>query len=111
MSEGEEAVRDVRDFLDKAKPDLVITDVPTSTLKLFKELANSDEFKCGKNKGGHYGYTLKFLLDFYLGRINDGLDEVNARVDELYEKLGEQKTQPEEKKIKLCNGKELNIGG
>ena len=67
--EGVEAVKEAKKYFGK-KPDLTITDVPTKSLNQFKKLAN-EEFK--PNKGSaHYGFTLKFLLDFYFGKIIDG---------------------------------------
>ena len=57
---GNEAIEDVKEFIDTHKSyDLVITDVPISTLKKFKELSNSEDFRCKDNKGGHYGFCLK----------------------------------------------------
>lgn len=99
MSEGKEAVKEVNTFLDRIRPDLVITDVPKDTLKAFKELGNSDEFKCGHSDKGHYGFLLKFLMDFYLGKLTNGVPELNEEVELINEKLAELSSQPEEKKV------------
>ena len=110
LKEGNEAVKEAKDFISKQKPDLVITDVPRQTLKDFKGFANSDEFKCGGNDGGHWGFALKFLLDFYLGRIIDGSAVAEAKAEEALAQIAELRTAPEEqekKVIKLINGKEL----
>ena len=112
MSEGKKAVKEVKEFIRKNSPDLVITDVPKKALKEFKEFAD-DEFSCGEGKG-HYGFALKFLLDFYLGRIIDGSAIAEAKADEALEQIATMETAPEEqeqKTIKLVNGKELKRGG
>ena len=121
MVKGIEAVEEVKDFLNRkcptcgrSKADLIMTDVPKATLKQFKEFANSEEFSCEGNKGGHYGFALKFLLDYYIGRIPDGLDMIEAKADMALEKISELEiiTPEEEKKsIHLVNGKELKLGG
>ena len=112
MSEGNNAVKEVKSFLEKNKPDLVITDVPKEALKMFKDFANSDEFACEGNNGGHYGFALKFLLDFYFGRIPNGIQELEEEVSLLHEKVAEAENRTEEKpSIRLVNGDELKIGG
>jgi hypothetical protein len=110
MSEGEEAVKEVKTFLEKAKPDLIISDVPRETLRIFKEFANSDEFACGDNKGGHYGFALKFLLDYYFGRVPNGVQELAEEVELLHEKINERKEEVA-KPIKTVSGNILRIGG
>jgi len=112
MSEGTKAVKEVKSFLEKNKPDLVITDVPKEALKMFKDFANSDEFACEGNKGGHYGFALKFLLDSYFGRIPNGVQELQEEVSLLQDRIAEVDNQKEETNvIKLCNGAEMKIGG
>lgn len=115
MAEGTEAVKEAKAFLERkcklcgrSKADLVITDVPKETKKLFLDFANSDEFTCGQNKGGHYGFALKFLLDFYLGRVPNGYDELDDRISDMESEVGQK---VEDKAIKLCSGKELKLGG
>lgn len=120
MSEGKEAVKEVNQFLNKkcptcgrSKADLVITDVPIETLKQFKEFGNSEEFKCTKSRAGHWGFALKFLIDFYTGRIQDGLDEVDAKAEEALTQLSQLKAEPEQPQaITLVNGRKIpKIGG
>ena len=109
MAEGNEAVKAAKEFVNNSKADLVITDVPVQALTQFKELAML-EFSSKRGKG-HYGFCLKFLLDFYLGRIVDGSAIAEAKAEEALAQVVELKgqiTQPEsEDKIKLCNGKEM----
>lgn len=122
MVGGEEAVKEARVFIDKVKKcqycgrkpaDLVITDVPKDTLRLFRDFANSDEFAVGNRVTGHFGFALKFLLDYYLGRIQDGYGELSCgieslkgQVSELYSLIGNEK---EEVKIELLSGKKLKV--
>ena len=118
ITQGTEAIKEVKNLLDnyrcpscgRKKGDLNITDVPRETRKLWNEFANSDEFRCGNNKGGHWGFAIKFLLDFYLGRINDGLDEVDAKVETALEEVTELKAeinQPKKDTIELVSGKRI----
>ena len=110
MSEGKEAVKEVKEFIKNNSPDLVITDVPKKVLQEFKDFAN-EEFSCGEGKG-HYGFALKFLVDFYVGRVMDGSAIAEAKADEALDQISELRSveQTEEKKtIKLCNGKELKM--
>ena len=112
ITEGEEAVKEAKEFIEEKRYDLKITDVPISTLKLFKDLANSDEFKCSKSKYGHYGFCLKFLVDNYMGVITTGVSEAHQRIDDLEEQFASmQPVQTEEKKITMCNGSILRTGG
>ena len=120
MTEGIEAVKEAKAFLDgkcptcgRCKADLIMSDVPKDTLKLWKDFANSDEFTCGSNKGGHYGFALKFLLDFYIGRVPNGFDELNGKIEDILEELNTSQEQiPEEKALRrTVSGKELKVGG
>ena len=120
QKEGTEAVKETKKFLESKKcpvcgrghADLVISSVPKSTLKIFRELANSDEFKCVSNNSGHYGFLLKTLVDNFVNRPIDGLDEANAKIDILADRVAEiQPNQPEEKKITMCDGNTLRPGG
>ncbi len=112
MSEGEQAVKEAKELTDKFKPDLVISDVPKETLRIFKEFADK-EFSTVKNDRGHYGFALKFLLDFYLGRIISGSEIAEAKADEALEQIAilrSEKPEGQEKKIiRTVNGKELRI--
>lgn len=115
MSEGTEAVKEAKEFLKKAKPDLIITDVPVETLKIFKELANSEEFRCGDNLSGHYGFCLKFLMDFYLGKVPNGYDSLCEEIDILRDEVDALRSTPikeDEHRPKMSvNGNVLRIGG
>ena len=87
--EGIEAIKEAKKYFGK-KPDLVITDVPTKALNQFRKLAE-EEFKA---KGGqaHYGFTLKHLLDFYFGKINEHSLIAEAKADEALERIGNVET-------------------
>jgi len=118
MSKGVEAVKEMQDFLNRkcpqcgrSKADLIITDVPVETRKWFRELGNSEEFRCGSNKVGHYGYLLKFLCDFYRGRIIDGSAIADAKAEEALAQIAELKNEPEEKVIRSVSGNIINAGG
>ena len=120
MSEGIEAVKEVKKFIEKSKTcptcgrspaALIITDVPIATLKLFKDLANSEEFRCDDRKGGHYGFLLKELVDSYVGKIPTGLEEMETKIELLSEQIMENPPGEQVKPIRLLNGKELNLGG
>lgn len=110
MVEGTEAITEAKDFLEKAKPDLSITDVPKETLTWFRDFANSDEFRCRDNKGGHWGFALKFLCDFYRGRLVDGSAIAEAKAEEALTQIAELKEQPEEKVIKTVSGRIIRTG-
>ena len=111
MTEGTEAVKEAKKFVDKFKPDLTITDVPIKALTQFKELAN-EEFKA-KGSSAHYGFTLKYLLDFYFGFLGKGFERTEAKVNALDEELAELKGNlsegNEQKTIKTVDGKEKVI--
>ena len=117
MSEGVEAAKDAQNFVNRkcpncgrSKADLIITDVPVETRKWFRELGNSEEFRCGSNKVGHYGYLLKFLCDFYRGRIIDGSAIAEAKADEALAQIAEMKNDPEEKQIRSVSGNIIRTG-
>lgn len=65
MSEGKEAVKDVKAFLEKAKPDLSINRVPKNTLIWFKQFASMDEF------ANDYGFALRELVNSYKERTGE----------------------------------------
>lgn len=84
--EGTEAVKEAKKYFGKS-PDLKITDVPTKALNQFQKLAN-EEFK-PKNGSAHYGFTLKYLLDFYFGKITEHSLIAEAKADEALERIKE----------------------
>jgi len=114
MSEGTEAVKEAKAFIDRhkicptcgrKKADLVITTVPKATLDQFIEFSNSEEFE------GHRGFALKFLLDIYLGKVPTGLPELAEEVTMLSEKVNELAPIEQHKNVHTVNGKKLRIGG
>ena len=111
MMEGKEAVKEAKKFVDKFKPDLTITDVPIKALNQFKKLAD-EEFK-PKGGSAHYGFTLKFLLDFYFGIVIDGASVAKAMATEALEQIAEIKQQSakgtEKRTIRTLDGKEKVI--
>ncbi len=101
--EGIDAAKEAKATFDKFRPDLTITDVPTKTLRQFKELAN-EEFKA-KGSAAHYGFTLKFLVDFYNGQITEHslvakatADEAIERIEKIEERIESMAQEPDEKK-------------
>lgn len=120
MSEGIEAINEAKEFVERHRkqPALVITDVPIKTLTEFKQFANSEEFTCNENGQGHFGFCLKFLMDYFLERIPDGLDELNAKIEHCLEQIEEIKlsinnnvdTQADDNTITLCNGTKIRKG-
>jgi len=111
MAEGIEAIHECQEFIKKNKsPDLVITDVPIETKKLFYELANSEKFRCEKNKGGHFGFALAFLLNFYISCNGTTIAELESKIDYCLEQLAKPKEEKAEGRvIRLLNGKELKV--
>lgn len=114
MVTGLEAVKEVKKFIERrcpncgrSKADLVITDVPKDTLKLFRDIANSDEFTCNDKKGGHYGFALKAMVDCFIGRYsNAGYEELENRI----EKLENKEAAPIDKVISV-SGEAIRTGG
>ena len=98
MSEGIEAIKEA----NRARPDLIITDVPKATLDRFHEMVHSDEFKCAKSKG-HYGFLLKYLIDYHDGKIPNGMPEVMNEIELINERLAELNVQPDEEKKVIKN--------
>ena len=109
----DEEVKTARDFIERAKertPDIIISDVPADTKKWFRTFGNSDEFRCNNNKRGHYGFALKFLCDFYRGRIMDGSAIAQARADQALQEIAELKSEmaePKEEVITLVGGRKI----
>lgn len=115
MTEGIEAVKEVKKVIKRVREpckycgriyaDLVMARVSKNTKKRFIEFASEEEFS------SDYGNALKFLLDFYLGRIVDGSVIAEAKADEALSQItelknkegGQQSPQP----INLVNGKEI----
>jgi hypothetical protein len=105
MVEGTEAVKKAKEFLDKVKPALTINRIPKKTLEAFRELAK-EEF-CED-----YGFTLKWLMDFYLGAIGKGHERAEALALQALEETAELKTLSEgkeKKTIKNVAGQEMKV--
>jgi len=101
MGDLEDTLNKVRRDFIRPKPDLVINKVPTETLDSFKSLADT-------SFAGDYGFTLKWLLDFYLPKNF----ELEKRVEMLESVIGNfinKDSKKEDKTIKLANGKTVTI--
>lgn len=75
-----EAVRD-KLRLNNYADTLEIRRVPKATIRDFKELAHSEQF-CGD-----YGFTLKFLMDFYNGALAKGNEYLEAEIIVIKEEI------------------------
>jgi len=108
MTEGKEAVKEVKEFLAKSKPALIVNRVPQKTLDFFYLLAKED---CSDD----YGMALKHLCDFYKGAVGFGFERTEMKVDLLSEQVAElqseSQVQPQEKQnvIRTVDGKEKVI--
>lgn len=93
-----------RDFI-RPKPDLVINKVPKDVLINFKSFAES-------NFNGDYGFTLKWLWDFYLPKNYDlekRVETLESAIGGLLNKQETDDSDTEIKTIKLGNGKTLKL--
>ena len=70
----------IRDRLTKNGPSLHIDRLPLKTRDTFVGLAKTDH--CDD-----YGFTVKFLLDFYLGYFTQGNDELKQQVISLSQEV------------------------
>lgn len=81
-----------------------ISDVTKQTKTRFKELAE-------KEFDNHYGWTLKWLIDFRDGILNDPNQQLSDRIDLLADEIEKIRPVPESKKtkpaIKTLTGKVL----
>ena len=103
ISEGKEAVKEVKEVIEKFKPSLVINRVPRKTLKEFKDWAKED-FE------GDYGMALKWLMDFFKGILGKGHERAEALAMQALEEIAEMKQAPEEEKaITMVDGKKKVI--
>jgi len=91
-------------FLEKNKPDLTISRVPSKTLETFKQLAK-EEFS------NDYGQLLKTILDQYLEyqsfkvllfNLGGILERINALEDKVF---GEEEKTKDIKTIKFLDGR------
>jgi len=107
MSEGTEAVVEVKDFLKKHNPALIINRIPSKSKDRFIEFSN-EEF-CGD-----WGMALKNLMDLRDGIMptgNEKLMMLEMKVEDLYSEITEIKLKIDKEKkietIKLVSGKEI----
>ena len=101
---GKEAIKEVKKFLDKVKPDLIINRIPKKTLEAFKELAK-EEF-CDD-----FGFTLKWLMDFYLGALGKGHERAESLALQALEETAELRGNLSEGNEKTMNvaGQEMKV--
>lgn len=115
MKNGIEAVKATQKLIKKVREpcphcgrkfvDLGIARVPKPTLEVFKKLAFEEN--CND-----YGFTLKFLLDFYMGRVIDGSAIAEAKAEEALSQcaqLASEKSKPEENTVTMCDGSKRRI--
>lgn len=105
MTEGIEAVKEAKEFIEKNKPALIVNRVPKKALALFKELAR-EEFE------SDYGMCLKWLLDFYFGFLGKGSERAEALANEALEQINAlraEKSEGQEKTIRTVSGKEIKV--
>ncbi len=118
MSEGKEAVEEVKEFVEKNSKcptcgrkhgEFSISRLPNKTKEYFKKLA--DEEFCSD-----YGMTLKYLCDLQSGLLptgNELAELADAKAEEALSQIAELRAmvaKPQEKKvIKTVDGKEKVI--
>ena len=110
MTEGKEAVEEVKEFIEKNKVGLSISRVPPETKKEFIEW-------CKKELCGDYGMGLRELWNFYKGILPSGnelAELANAKAEEALSQITElrvmvEKPQKEKKVRRMCDGKEKVI--
>lgn len=94
--------------LDKIKEtSIYMGEVRKDDKTYFMNLAN-------EQYDGHYGYTLKFLINIHKGWIPSENSEINAKInilaqeiEQLKEKLVVQKEEP--KTIRMLSGKKIKV--
>ena len=110
MTEGKEAVKEVKKFVDKATKcptcgrkfgDLTISRIPSKTKEEFLAW-------CKEELANDFGMGIKWLWDFYTGILGKGHERAEAKADEALEQIAELKgSEAKEKTITLVNGKEI----
>lgn len=99
MDEKTKQMKRLEDIITDKIPDLIITRVPSKTLKEFKDFAN-EEFS-GKNGMGDYGMALKHIWDSYKSeRGTMRISKLEERVQELENLISESVITEEENKEK-----------
>ena len=104
MTEGIEAINEVKEFIEKSKPALIVNRVPKKTLDFFYLLAKEE---CCDD----YGMTIKHLVDFYKGAVGFGFERAESMAMEALEKVEELSSRQEEKPkvFKTLDGKEHEV--
>ena len=114
MVEGKEAVKETKEFIDKATKcptcrrkygDLTISRIPAKTKEEFINY-------CKEELSNDFGMGLKWLWDFYTGILGKGSERAEAKADEALEQIAELKSLSEgkeKKTIKTLDGKEKVI--
>ncbi len=110
MTEGTEAVNEIKNFIDKATKcktcgrkygDMTISRVPPQVKQEFTNW-------CKEELCNDFGMGLKWLWDFYTGILGKGQERAEAKADEALEQIAELKssTKQEKKTITTVDGKE-----
>ena len=114
MKQGNEAVKETKDFIDKATKcpkcgrrydAFLISRIPKKTRKEFQDW-------CKEELCDDYGMGLKWLWDFFTGALGKGSERAEAKADAALEQIAmlEQKEgQKEKKTVTMCDGKEKVI--
>ncbi len=115
MTEGKEAVKETKEFIEKATKcpkcgrkfgDLTISRVP---------LKKKQEFMawCKEELANDFGMGLSWLWDYYTGILGKGSERAEAKADEALEQIAELKSKisgkQEKKTITTVDGKEKVI--
>ena len=112
--EGTEAVKEVKNFIDKATKcpscgrkfgDLTISRVPTKTKEEFSNW-------CKEELSNDFGMGLKWLWDFYTGILGKGHERAEAMASEALEEVNALRAELAEgkkKTIRTLDGKEKVI--
>ena len=114
MSEGKEAIKETKKFIDKATRcpscgrkygDLTLSRVP---------LKKKQEFMawCKEELANDFGMGLCWLWDFFTGVLGKGSERAEAKADEALEQIAELKgtlSEGKRKTIRTLDGKEKVI--
>ena len=111
MKEGKEAIKETKDFIDKATRcptcnrkygDLTISRIPNKTKEEFTNW-------CKEELSNDFGMGLKWLWDFYTGILGKGHERAEAMASEALEQIAELRSEGKKKTIKTLDGKEKVI--
>jgi len=102
MEEEPEFVKDIKEKMNQTS--LFIKQVPKNTKTRFMELANEEDFM------GHYGFLLKYLIDFHDGIISSGIEHLEFEIIQLRDRISALETKPEEKKTRtMLSGEKREV--